>query len=211
MDKITRFQDGDWIVTLEGICQVYGSADYYVEKFFEHEFENIQVGDVCQNKVVYKIFCDFDGMPRKTKFFSYSLSNLCDPLEGEYQKIFELCKAKNPDHYDKFITRKPSKPITSRVEFALRFEPDVREQAKAKINELLNDIPKPFCYEEFESYLKNHMDIELPEKLYAKRDAMMTNILVSLVYNVLEPRNEKFSFVGGVAVKTFCSYDEKQL
>ena len=209
MNESAKFNDGDWVSTEDGICQVYGSADYYVEEFSKHEFEGLKVGDVFQNKVVYKILCDFDGTPRKTKFFSYLSSKYCELLEGEYKKIYELCKAEHPDMYEKFLLRKPSKHVTSRVEFSLRIESDVQEMVVAKINDLLNEIPKPFCYEEFDTYLRVNLDIKLPEKLYVAQDTMMTNTLVSLVYNVLELRNKKFSFCGGVALKAYCSHDEK--
>lgn len=206
-----KFKEGDWIATEDGICQVYGSVDYYFEDFFKQEFESLKAGDDFESKVVYKIFCHFDGSPRKTKFFSFLSSKYCDPLEGDYQKIFKICKTENPDLYERFLKRKPSKPITSRVEFSLRFEPVVREKTIEKISQFFKGIDKPFSYEEFDVGIKEVLDTELPENLYAKKDTLMCNTLISLVYSVLEPRNKKFSFLDGVAVKTYCSYDEKKL
>ena len=206
-----RFREGDWIVNEDGICQVFGSIDYYVEEFFKHEFENLRVGDVFDTKVVYKIFCHFDGTPRKAKFFNCLSGKYCEDLDGEYQNIFEACKTSNPNLYDKFLKRKPSKPLTSRVEFSLRFEPHVRENAIEITNELFEGIEKPFSYEEFDARFRAHHNTELPENLYAPRDVMMTNTLVSLVYDILQPRNKKFSFLDGVAVRTYCPYDEQAL
>lgn len=209
MNKIVRFKQGDWIVNEDGICQVYDSIDYYVEEFCKHEFDNLKVGDAFQNKVVYKIFCHFDRTPRKTKFFNFISSRYCEALEGKYLKTFESCKADHPDQYEKFLTRKPAKPLTARVEFSLRFEPDIQEMVIKKMNDLFKAIPKPFNYEEFDKYFRENVGVELPEKLYAERDTMRTNTLVSLVYRVLEPGNKKFSFVGGIAIKTYCAFDER--
>jgi len=206
---IKEFKDGDWIVNEDGICQVYGSMKYYVEDFFKHEFENLKVGDLFENKMVYKIFCHFDGKPRKTKFFSYLSSEYCEILEGEYLKTFESCKAENPELYNKFIERKPSKPLSSRVEFSIRIEPDIREDVIEEINLLLKKFESPFNYEGFDTALREQVDIELPQNLYTRRDTLMTNTLVSLVYNILDSRNCKFSFSGGVAVKTHYSFDDE--
>lgn len=211
MNEIKKFKDGEWIVNEDGICQVHGSADYYVEEFFNYEFENLEIGDMFENKLVYKIFCKFDGAPRKTKYFNYLPSCENDPLDGEYLNTFELCKASNKDHYEKFITRMPSKPVSSRVEFSLRLDPNNLELTIESINELLNNIQKPFCFNEFDIYIRENTDIIFPDRLYANRNVLTTNTLFSLVYNVLEPRNKKYSFSGGSIVKTYCPLDKISL
>jgi len=204
----SKFEKGDWIVNQDGICQVYGSEDYYVEDFFKHEQENLEVGDLFDKKVVYKIFAGLDGVPRKTRFFSHLSGRYCEALDEESQKILDGCKSENSELYEKFLKRKPSKPITSCVEFSVRFDPDVRDDAINSINELFQNIEKPFSYDQFDSLIKEELKVKFPENLYSQRDTMMSNVLVSLFYSVLEPRHRKISFTDGVAVKTYCSYDE---
>ena len=45
-----------------------------------------------------------------------------------------LSKANYPDLYTKILSRKPAKPLRSRVEFSLRFEPDIQEVVIARMN-----------------------------------------------------------------------------
>lgn len=208
MTTIQEFNDGDWIFTEDGICQVLGSQKYHIEPFFKDEYDNLGIGDVFDNKVVYKIFCNFDGKPRKTKFINWNGSEYCHLLNNKYKKLRDKVIKENPDIYNKFITRKLDKPLYSRVEFSIRVEPTKRKEIKEKINTLYSSFNRSHDFATTEELIYKNIDGIISDKL-VKNDVLQTNLLLSLFYDVLKTENNKFAFVGIRAVETYCAEDEQ--
>jgi len=208
MSNIREFEIGEWIVTDDGVCQVLGSQKYYIEPFFAKDFESLKVGDAFENIVVYKIFCDFEGNLRKTKFINWHSSKLCDSISDQYLKIKNKAKKENPEKYKKFLERELNKPVISRVEFSVRVEPDKRDEIIKQMQLLLDSLAVPFDFNTFENSIYKDIKGIISERL-TNNDNLKTNVLISLAYDVLNIKDRKFSFINGTVVPTYCAYDQK--
>jgi len=206
MSEVKEFDVGEWIETMDGICQVLGTEKYVVEEFFRADFPELNLGDVFDNKVVYKIFCDFDGKPRKTKFITHHSSKWCDPLSDKYINIRDRVIEEYPDLYQKFEKRSIEKPILSNVEFSIRVEPKRKEEIIESLNNLLSSLKK-HNFNEVQELIYKKIDGMLSRQL-ANNDTLQTNVLIGLKYNVLESNEGKFAFVSGKAVGTCCTNDK---
>ena len=210
MSEVKEFEIGDWIVTSEGISQVLGTEKYIVEEFFKNDFPELGIGDVFDNKVVYKIFCDFEGKPRKTKFIAHYSSEWCEPISDKYNELKEQVIKAHPDVYEKFIKRKIEKPIIANLEFSIRVEPKRKEEIIENINNFLANLDKKYAFEYLQNQIYKNIDGIISKSL-TDITALPTNVLIVLKYDVLETDNGKFLFISGRAFGTYCADDEKSL
>ena len=209
MREIRGFSIGDWIVTENGIGQVIGSQAYAVQEFFKDDYPTLNCGDIFDNIVVYKILCDFDGKPRKTKFFTYISSQFCDPIDANNLKIKDRVKASYSDAYETFLKRKPKRHVESSIDLTFRVIPKYKEGVIVQIQDILDTMPKPFDFKTFErSALKQVCGIE-SDGISGFKDTLMSNAMISLKYNILDANVFNFSFVDGICVPVYCAYDKQ--
>jgi hypothetical protein len=207
MSELKEFCVGEWIETMDGICQVLGAEKYVVEDFFKADFPQLSPGEVFDNKVVYKIFCSFDGKPRKTKFITHYSSKWCDPLSDKYIKIRDRAIEEHPDIYQKFEKRVIEKPILSSVEFSVRVDPKRKHEIVENLNKILSKFEKKHSFNEVQEVIYKNIDGILSKRL-TNNDTLQTNVLISLKYNVLESNKGEFAFIYGKASGTYCADDE---
>jgi hypothetical protein len=211
MEEKRAISINDWITTPEGICQVVGIQDYVVEEFFSNDFPDLKVGDTFETKVVWKMFCDFEGKLRRSKFFNWSSIESCRPLKQKYENLLETVITENQVAYERFVNRVPSKPVMSAVEFSIRVEPSVKSNVLESINVLLADMPQAFSFSELETRLSNEVEGILTGLISAPSDVLNTNVLVSLDYEILKRNECRIEFVSGIAVGTYCEADGEWL
>ncbi len=199
---------GDWIEVYEGIAQVYGAQDYFVEEFFAHDFPEFEIGDIFTTKIVYRVFCNYEGKLRKTHFFNHTDYENCKPLDAKSLGILENLQQKQPEAYDKFKSRKPTKPLIGRLDISLLVEPESLERVKKELNSLIKKMDKPFTYAELESSVYKDIAGILSPDFSRQQNQARTNLLIGLVYEVLKISEGKFAFTGGVAVETYRNPDD---
>jgi hypothetical protein len=207
MSEFKEFGVGEWIETMDGICQVLGTEKYVVEEFFKSDFPELNIGEVFDNKVVYKIFCDFEGKLRKTKFITHYSSKWCAPLSDKYIKIKDLVIEEHTGLYQEFEKRAIKNPILSSVEFSIRVDPKRKQEIIKNLNRLLSDFDKKHSFNEVQEVIYKGIDGILSKQL-TNNDTLQTNVLISLKYNVLESNEGKFAFISGKASGTYCADDE---
>lgn len=207
MSEIKEFAVGDWIETIEGISQVLGTEKYVVEDFFKCDFPGLRVGETFDNKVVYKIFCDFEGNPRKTKFIAHCSSTWCDPISKKYSELKDKVIKEHFDKYEKFSKRTIEKPVLANVEFSVRVEPKRKNEIVANINKLLVNLNKEFSFDQLQDRIYSNIDGITSKKL-TNNDILETNVLISFKYDVLKTDNGRFAFISGKAFGKYCADDD---
>lgn len=207
MSEFKEFCVGEWIETMDGICQVLGTERYIVEDFFRADFPQLSPGEVFDSKVVYKIFCSLDGKPRKTKFITHHSSKWCEPLSDQYIKIRDRVIEEHPGLYQKFEQRVNEKPILSSVEFSVRVEPKRKHEIIENLNKLLSKFENNRSFNEVQELIYKSIDGILSKQL-TNNDALQTNVTICLYYNVLESNEGRFAFISGKASGAYCTDDE---
>lgn len=104
MDKEAKFEPGDWIGARGGIGQVLECNNvYYEERDFEVAAGQQSLGALRNIIVVYKLFSDFDYVPRKRERLRSCTNSLCRHLEKEELKSVKKSIDKNKNSYEKYL------------------------------------------------------------------------------------------------------------
>ncbi len=94
---------GEWICTWEGIGIAERIHDFYYEEYDDEIPDDKKIGDYHLSALEYKLFCDYDGKPRRRNRFKMEGLEYCSPLEDQYKGILEKSIKDHPKEYASFV------------------------------------------------------------------------------------------------------------
>ncbi|MET0116408.1 MAG: hypothetical protein ABW090_03180 [Sedimenticola sp.] len=190
-----EFTAGQWIQTEEGVGQVISTHDLYVEEYSPDFLEGKkEIGELLVRVCVYKILSDYQGKIRKRKIIITSNIEYCDPISNEYKRIINKIIHENPAAFNRFMKLECNKNLYDEHRIFFQNRSHNIESLKAGIDEINQELNKPFVFKDFKMAVKKHgLDIDFA-KANKNPDLRPPDFYISLFNENYAIRNKQALF-----------------
>jgi len=187
-----ELKPGDWVDALDGISKVIEVKHIYKENYPLASTSNneLELGDLLNIIVIYKIFCDFDGKLRKRNAIQHCSIKVCTPICNESQAVLDKLKKADQSSLAKFDNLTQKKPfrnnVTTWVMIPKPFEVGVLtainkefDKEAFTFNELINELrvklklDKTWCFFGNKTDEVSQVVLSLNNKNYSSKDKQL--------------------------------------
>lgn len=156
MEKRDFIKQGEWLCAPGGLAVVEKVCNLYYE---EYDFipENNKIGDYKSSMVQFKLFCDYDGHPRKRNRCKVDNAYSFFPMTVKDKRVLQRSIKDNPEEYASFV-KLLEKPQEMKGWEVLNYEifSDTKMKAIQDLERIKNDLPPKFTFSELMKVAADH-------------------------------------------------------
>lgn len=156
-------ENGDWIETSGGIGQLVSSHKFYVEEYQVQVPDGAgfapakrPVGSEDLAIAVYKLFCNYEGVPRKRFALGRENMEYISPLSEKYKATLENAIKQSPESLQRFKDFRSKKRIGDWKKFWIQVPVCEFEQYEILVKSIFAEIGTPFVFSEVLKLLDSH-------------------------------------------------------
>ena len=156
MESNSWIKEGEWLCAPEGFAIAEKVHNLYFEEYCRIP-QNNKIGDYKLSMVQYKLFCDFDGHPRKRNRCKIDNAYMFGPMNTKDKRVLQRSIKDNPKEYASFI-KFLEKPLKVRGWKLLEYEisSDTKMKAIQNLERIKKDLPPKFTFQELMKVATNH-------------------------------------------------------
>ena len=149
MDTNKNIVIGEWFCAYEGIAIAESIHDFYYEEY-NHIPEGKNVGDYNFSMLEYKLFCDYEGKPRRRNRFKAFNKDYCTPFNKKWEKVLNNSIKNHPKEYESFQKfLKETKHTYSDKMVFYEVPEDKKFQVAQDMERIQKSLPEKFTFEDF--------------------------------------------------------------
>ena len=149
-------KEGEWLCAPEGFAITEKVSNLYFEEY-DRIPQNKRIGDYKLSMVQYKLFCDFDGHPRKRNRCKIDNAYMFGPMNAKDKRVLQRSIKDNPKEYASFV-KFLENPLKMGGWKLLEYEisPDTKMKAIQNLESIKRDLPPKFTFPELMMAADDH-------------------------------------------------------
>ena len=148
MESSSWIKESEWLCAPEGFAIAEKVYNLYFEEY-DWIPQNKKVGDYKLSMVQYKLFCDFDGYPRRRNRCKIDSAHGFGPMNAKDKRVLQRSIKDNPKEYASFA-KLLEKPMEAKGWKLLEYEisSDTKMKAIQDLEKMKKDLPPKFTFPE---------------------------------------------------------------
>ena len=186
-----KLKEDEWIDTSDGIGKVISVNDFYVEEYSNEYKKGKSIGEYSRTILIYKIYLDFLGNPRKRNYFKSSNEKLCSRLSNNSEELVNRFKSKYVHEYENIEKKKFNFNLSNKVTYWINVPEEKIEDITNKVTEFKRIMPKKFNYLDIMRFIEDKdggIDILSLNNSYTRARNNLGLILDNMNYEVKDHR-----------------------
>lgn len=151
-----NMKPGDWISTEDGYAIIDLVHPHYFAKYDCEIPEGAQLGDYNYSMIQYKVYCHFDGKPKRSHRLKSMNMSYVRPLTEEANAILQRSIEEHPKEYAAFLKYLSIKKETRGCEvtgFAISSD-DEDQKITESLESVRKKLPQKFSFDDFQKAVK---------------------------------------------------------
>lgn len=149
-------KEGEWLCAPEGFAIAEKVCNLYFEEY-DRIPQSKKIGDYKLSMVQYKLFCYFDGHPRKRNRCKIDNAYMFGPMNTKDKRVLQRSIKDNPKEYASFV-KLLENPMEAKGWKLLEYEisPDMKMKAIQDLESIKKDLPPKFTFPELMKVAADH-------------------------------------------------------
>lgn len=149
-------KEGEWLCAPGGLAVAEKVFNLYFEEY-DRIPQNNKIGDYKLSMVQYKLFCDYDGHPRRQNRCKVDNAYSFFPMNAKDKKVLQKSIKDNPKEYASFV-KFLEKPLKAKSWEVLNYEifSDTKMKAIQDLEKIKKDLPPKFTFPELMKVAADH-------------------------------------------------------
>lgn len=156
MTNKENMKPGNWIKTEDGYAVIDLVHPHYFAKYDYEIPEGAQQGDYNYSMIQYKVYCNFDGKPRRSHRLKSMNMSYVRPLTEEGNALLQRSIEDHPKEYAAFLKYLSTKKETRSCKvtgFAITSDDDDQKIAES-LESVRKRLPQKFSFDDLQNAVK---------------------------------------------------------